>query len=53
MQADWKVASEIEADLKAGEADQGQLIVDLWNRVDDLEAKMAELERRLKSGGTS
>lgn len=54
VQADRKSADEIEADLKAGKApSQEQLIVDLWQRVDDLHAKVVELERRLLRQGTN
>jgi hypothetical protein len=49
MRGDWKSADEIEADLESGDADQKELIAGLWHRVDELEAKLADLDRRLKS----
>lgn len=50
VKADWKSAEQIEEDLKAGHVrDQRQLLIDLWQRVDELQARIADLERD-KSG---
>lgn len=46
MHGDWKSADEIEADLKAGEhPDWQEFVADLWRRIDELQERVAALER--------
>ena len=47
MQADWKSVDEIAEDIRKGEANVRQLIIDLWSRVEELEKKVAELRARV------
>ena len=47
MRGDWKSADEIEADMKAGTTvGLPQFILNLWRRVDELQERVAELQRR-------
>jgi hypothetical protein len=47
VKADWKSAEQIKEDFRAGHVpDQRQLLIDLWQRVDELQAKIADIERR-------
>jgi hypothetical protein len=42
VRGDWKSAEQIEEDIEAGEApDLLRLVLDLWQRVDELQAKLA------------
>lgn len=46
MPADWKSAKEIENDMENGEATElPQQILDLWQRVDELQEELTELRR--------
>jgi hypothetical protein len=48
MRGDWKSADEIEADIESGELTTDylpQMVADLWRRADELEKRVAELER--------
>ncbi len=48
QQADWKSADEIAEDIMNGEATY-QLIVDLWSRMGELEAKVVDLQAKLQA----
>jgi hypothetical protein len=47
MSADWKTAAEISADIKSGDVKIEDLIVALWQRIDELDAIVAKLEHRI------
>jgi hypothetical protein len=50
MGGDWKLADEIELDMRRGEAPElSQIVLDLWRRVDELETELAELRRVTRS----
>jgi hypothetical protein len=46
MEAEWKSADEIAADLAAGEVDLRQVALGLWRRVEELQNKIDALERQ-------
>lgn len=48
MRGDWKSADEIQADIESGELTTDyllQMAADLWRRIEELEKRVAELER--------
>jgi hypothetical protein len=54
MQADWKSADEIQRDVETGELkadDLPQMVADLWRRLEELQARVAELERQAVQAG--
>jgi hypothetical protein len=54
IQGDWKTADEIRNDIASGTSvTQTELITDLWQRVDELRARIFELERRLTERGSN
>jgi hypothetical protein len=47
VQADWKSADQVKADIEAGSIpNPHHLIIELWRRVDELQSRIAELERQ-------
>jgi hypothetical protein len=48
VKADWKSIQELREDVAAGEpVNPNMMVLDLWERVDELEAKVTDLSRQL------
>jgi hypothetical protein len=48
MRADWKTADQVRESLANGEVpDKNQLILDLWERVDEMQERLAAAEAKL------
>ena len=52
MMGDWKSADEIEDDIRKGEAELPTLVLDLWRRVEELEAKLEAIQQQLAFAGS-
>jgi hypothetical protein len=49
FRSDWKSADQLQADIDAGSIPPAHhLIIDLWRRVEELQAHIDELERQMK-----
>ena len=49
FRSDWKSADQLQADIDAGSITPAHhLIIDLWRRVEELQAHIVELERQMK-----
>ena len=49
FRSDWKSADQLQADIDAGSIPPAHhLIIDLWRRVEELQAHIVELERQMK-----
>jgi hypothetical protein len=49
FRSDWKSADQLQADIDAGSIPPTHhLIIDLWRRVEELQAHIEELERQMK-----
>ena len=49
FRSDWKSADQLQADIDAGSIPPAHhLIIDLWRRVEELQAHIEELERQMK-----
>jgi hypothetical protein len=50
FRSDWKSADQLQADIDAGSIPPAHhLIIDLWRRVEELQAHIDELERQMKA----
>ena len=49
FRSNWKSADQLQADIDAGSIPPAHhLIIDLWRRVEELQAHIVELERQMK-----
>ena len=49
FRSDWKSADQLQADIDAGSIPPAHhLIIDLWRRVEELQAHIVELERQVR-----
>jgi hypothetical protein len=49
FRSDWKSADQLQADIDAGSIPPAHhLIIDLWRRVEELQAHIEQLERQIK-----
>ncbi|MGY4319212.1 hypothetical protein [Bradyrhizobium sp. JR3.5] len=49
MKADWKTANDLREDVKRGTGlDLGPLLIDLWERVDELQRERAAARARIE-----
>lgn len=50
MKADWKTAKDLRDDIKSGAGlNLGELLVDLWERVDDLQSELSKARQKIDS----
>ncbi|MCK1735793.1 hypothetical protein IVA79_18070 [Bradyrhizobium sp. 138] len=48
MKADWKTADDLRDDIKSGKGlNLGELLVDLWERVDELQRDLASVRSKV------
>ena len=50
MKADWKTAKDLRDDIKSGAGlNLGELLVDLWERVDELQGELSKARQKIDS----